>query len=215
MKRSIRRSIKRSVDVCCIAAVAPAAAICRLERALSAHGDAAFVFWAQAMALVPGLPGVFLRRAFYRMTLERCGTSFYVGFGAWFSHRSSIVEEDVYIGPYAVIGSSCLRRGCLLGTRSSLLSGTGLHAMDRQGRWLPADLTHIRQIDIGEYAWIGESAVVMADVGPSAMVAAGAVVSARVPSRVVVAGNPARFARTLVVDGEQESQSASKPISIC
>ena len=205
---AIRQWIKRAVDLCCVIAVAPSAGMC-------AMGDPSFVFWAQTFALVPGLPGVFLRRAFYRLTLDQCDESFFIGFGALFSHRHSRIEQDAYVGPYAVVGSAWLRRGCLIGTRSSIVSGTGLHSQDSEGRWMPTDLTRIRQVEIGEYAWIGEGSIVMADVGPSAMVGAGSVVSSRVPPRVVVAGNPARFARRLTADGGEESQRASKTVSIC
>lgn len=211
---AMRQMIKRAVDLCCLIAVAPCAAMCAIEKAVSAKGDVFFTFWAQAFALVPGLPGVFLRRAFYRQTLDQCATSFYLGFGALMSNRHSRIEQDVYVGAYAVIGSSRLRRGCLIGTRSSIVSGTRLHSMDRQGRWQPTDLNEIRQIEIGAYAWIGEAAIVMADVGSSAMVGAGSVVSTPVPSRVVVVGNPARFARRLTTEDEEESPSGSEAVSV-
>jgi len=172
---AIRRSIKRAVDLCCLVAVAPAAALCAVEAAGAGHGDVFFTFWAQAFAMVPGLPGVTLRRAFYRLTLDHCDESFFIGFGAWFAHRAARIDEDVYIGPFAVLGACHLGRGSRIGTRCSIVSGGRLH--------------------IGEYAWLGESSVVLANVGASAMVAAGAVVSAAVPPSVVVAGNPARFVR--------------------
>jgi acetyltransferase-like isoleucine patch superfamily enzyme len=200
----MRQKIKRAVDLCCTVVVAVPAALCALESAMSETGDAVFTFWAQSFALVPGLPGVSLRRAFYKLTLDECAKSFYVGFGAIFSHRHSRIEQDAYVGPYAVIGSACLRRGCLIGTRSSIVSGTSMHSLDAQGRWTATDVRRFVQVDIGEYAWIGEGSIVMADIGPSAMVGAGSVVSSKVPPRVVVAGNPARFARKLTTGAEQE-----------
>jgi acetyltransferase-like isoleucine patch superfamily enzyme len=209
-----RQWIKRGVDLCCTVAVSPCAGMCAIELKLSAHGDVCFAFWAQAFALLPGLPGVCLRRAFYRLTLDHCDESFFIGFGALFSNRHSRIEQDAYVGPYAVIGSTWLRRGCLIGTRSSIVSGTGLHSQDSQGRWMPTDVTRIRQIEIGEYAWLGEGSIVMADIGPSAMVGAGSVVSSRVPARVVVVGNPARIARRLTADAEEGSQSAVQAVSI-
>jgi virginiamycin A acetyltransferase len=210
----IRQSIKRAVDLCCVIAVAPAAAMCAIEAAVTETGDACFVFWTQTFALVPGLPGVSLRRAFYRLTLDQCDESFFIGFGAIFSHRHSRIEQDAYVGPYAVVGSTWLRRGCLIGTRSSIVSGTGLHSQDSQGRWMPTDMTQIRQVEIGEYAWIGEGSIVMADIGPSAMVGAGSVVSGCVPARVVVVGNPARIARRLTADVDEGSHGAIKAVSI-
>jgi acetyltransferase-like isoleucine patch superfamily enzyme len=188
--------------------------MCAIEARLSEQSETAFTFWAQTYALVPGLPGIFLRRAFYRLTLDRCAHSFFIGFGAVFSHRRAIVEENVYIGAYAIVGSSILRRGCLLGSRASIISGTNLHVLDRHGRWSPSDLRRLRQIEIGEHAWIGEASAVMADVGPSAMVAAGAVVSTPVPPAVVVAGNPARFVRRLMHQGSEEKHSVEASLSV-
>jgi virginiamycin A acetyltransferase len=210
----IRQWIKHAVNVLCTIAVGPAAALCALESAVTEKGDVCFVFWAQTFALVPGLPGVSLRRAFYRLTLDQCDESFFIGFGAMFSHRHSRIEQDAYVGPYAVVGSTWLRRGCLIGTRSSIVSGTGLHSQDSQGRWMPTDVTRIRQVEIGEYAWIGEGSIVMADIGPSAMVGAGSVVSSRVPARVVVVGNPARIARRLTADADEGSQGAAQGVSV-
>jgi virginiamycin A acetyltransferase len=211
---AMRYWIKRTVDLCCLIAVAPSAAMCAVEAAVSERGDVCFVFWAQTFALVPGLPGVFARRAFYRLTLDQCDESFFIGFGATFSNRRSRIEQDAYVGPFAVIGSTWLRRGCLIGTRCSIVSGTGLHSQDSQGRWMPTDLTRIRQIDIGEYSWIGEGSIVMADIGSSAMVGAGSVVSSRVPPRVVVAGNPARIARRLTADADEGGQGAVQTLSV-
>ena len=79
---------------------------------------------------------------------------------------------------------------------------------------MPTDITRIRQIEIGEYAWLGEGAIVMADVGASAMVGAGSVVSSRVPARVVVVGNPARIARRLTADADEGSQGAGQAVSV-
>lgn len=158
-------------------------------------GEAAFTFWSQLYALVPGSPGVFVRRAFYRQTLDRCTGTFYIGFGAIFSHRETVVEEAVYIGPYAIVGSARLRCGCLIGSRAGIISGSALHELDANGRRAPTDRRRLRQIEIGEGAWIGEGSLVMADVGRSATVAAGAVVSSPVMPGVVVAGNPSRFVR--------------------
>jgi len=169
----VRRNVKRAIDACFLMVMAPFAILCALEA--KRGGETLFTMLAQGCALVPGVPGVFLRRAFYRLTLEACGESFFIGFGAWLTHRAARIDEGVYIGPFAVLGACHLGRGSRIGTRCSIVSGGRLH--------------------IGEYAWLGESSVVLANVGASAMVAAGAVVSAAVPPSVVVAGNPARFVR--------------------
>jgi acetyltransferase-like isoleucine patch superfamily enzyme len=50
-------------------------------------------------------------------------------------------------------------------------------------------------VHVGEGAWIGALAVVMADVGRGTVVAAGAVVTKALPDNVIAAGVPARVLR--------------------
>jgi len=193
---TLRRTLKRAFDACSTVLVSPAALMAGLE-ARHGNSEAVFTFWAQLLALVPGLPGVFLRRAFYRLTLEACGRSFFIGFGALVSHRHARIDDDVYVGPYAVVGACHLERGCLIGTRCSIVSGGELHTQDAEGHWTASDLTRLKRIRIGTHAWIGEGTLILADIGPTSMVAAGAVVAAAVPAQTMVAGNPARFVRRL------------------
>jgi virginiamycin A acetyltransferase len=189
--------------------------MCAAEAKLAPRAETVFSAWAQTFALVPGLAGVFLRRAFYRLTLDACESSFWIGFGAMFSHRAARIEQDVYVGPYAILGSCRLGRGCLIGSRSSILSGGSLHALDASGRWAAADLNRLHRVEIGPYAWIGEASVIIADVGASAMVAAGSVVSSAVPAHTMVGGNPARFVRRLEVPHtKQEVPSVSAAVPI-
>lgn len=207
---STRGAVKSAVDVICLAMVAPAAATAVLEGRFRAHSERLFVLWGQALALMPGVPGVFLRRAYYRLTLTRCAAGFSVGFGTYFSHRTVVVEEGVYIGAYTIVGSSILRRGCSIGSRCSVISGSHLHTRERDGSWTPSDLGRLEQIEIGENVLVGEGCLVMANVGRSALVAAGAVVSSRVAPGVVVAGNPARFVRSLDNDAANDWTSAAR-----
>jgi virginiamycin A acetyltransferase len=208
-RHTVRQVVKRTIDGFCRALTAPCAWMCAPDAAAGARNRTLFTFWAQTFALVPGLPGVFLRRAFYRWTLRDCARSFFIGFGAFFSHPACRVEADVYVGPYAIVGSSWLRRGCLVGSRASIVSGAQAHEVNAQGQWMATNEARLREVEIGEYAWLGEAAIVMADVGPGAMVAAGAVVSSPVPSRVLVAGNPARFVKHITPARDQELEVAS------
>ena len=203
-----RRLFKLVANTVALVLVLPAALLCWIESALHPAGEDVLLFWAHLFALVPGYPGNCLRRAYYRLVLERCCLDFEIGFGAFFTHRHARVERGVYIGPYAVIGSAYLRTGCLVGTRASLLSGAGQHELDADGRWASVDRAAFQQIEIGEHTWIGEAATVMADVGNGSAVAAGAVVSAPVPPGVIVAGNPARFVR------KARREAAAEPAQI-
>jgi len=205
---TFRSALKTVANIVSVVLVFPCALTCWLEGWLSAHGEWVFSSWSNVMALLPGPPGMYLRRAFYHLTLQSCSLDCYIGFGALFTHRQVRVEDGVYVGPYSLIGSSWLRTGALIGSRASLLSGPMLHEMDEQGRWKPTDLSRLRQIEIGENVWIGEGAIVMVNVGAGSMVGTGAVVSTRVRPGVVVAGNPARFVRRLKAEAEEPGSQA-------
>ena len=172
----------------------PLVIICKLEEIIiSRDFDIIFNTCTHVVALLPGLPGVFLRRGFYSLTLEKCSLNSYIGFGSIFSHRDTTVEEHVYIGSYALIGSSTLGKHCLIGSRASILSGTSLHELDEQGRWTPYSADRLEKITLEENVWVGEGAIVAADIGQGAMIAAGAVITSKIKSHVMMAGNPGRF----------------------
>jgi acetyltransferase-like isoleucine patch superfamily enzyme len=189
------RSLKAIGNGLALVAVLPAVLMCWLEGWLRGS-EAVFWFWTHVLAIMPGLPGLYLRRAFYRLTLRQCSLNCWIDFGVIFAHRTASVDDEVYVGAYAVVGSVRLLQGCLIGTRASLLSGPAQHELRADGRWTPSGASSFSEIQIGRNAWIGEAAVVMADVGDGALVAAGTVVSTAVPPGVVVAGNPARFVRS-------------------
>ncbi|MDP5052352.1 MAG: hypothetical protein NWP69_01065, partial [Congregibacter sp.] len=157
--------------------MAPLAALCWVESALSdSQSEVVFQSCTQFVALFPGLPGAFLRRAFYSLTLEHCSADCHIGFGSLFAHRQASVGDHVYIGNYTLLGSVSLGDHALIGSRASVLSGHALHVLDDAGRWTPYSAERLERIHIGENAWVGESAVVAANVGESTMIGAGSVV---------------------------------------
>ena len=199
----LRLIVKRTIDAICLVVVAPCVWTCALD---GRRGDAVYTWWAQLFAIVPGPPGVVARRAFYRLALAETSGTFYISFGAMFAHRHASIEDGVYVGPFAMVGNSRLRRGCLIGTRAGIISGSALHGIGSDGRRQPTDASKLRTVEIGEDAWIGEGALVMSDIGRAATIAAGAVVSNPVPAGVVMAGNPARFIRHTTITGDAEAR---------
>jgi virginiamycin A acetyltransferase len=201
-------ALKLIANIVAITLVLPSAVTCWIEARITRRAEAVFSFWTQVFALLPGHPGMYLRRAFYWLSLKQCTLNFFIGFGSLIFHRQTQIESGVYIGPYAVVGTAKLKKGCLIGTRANLLSGTEQHQQGADGGWSSSDIGRFRLIEIGEHVWIGEAAIVMADVGEGSVVAAGAVVSAAIPPAVVVAGNPARFVRTTVGAGTDRATSS-------
>jgi virginiamycin A acetyltransferase len=203
------RPLKRAFNIVALILMSPCAFTCWLERRLKPSSQIVFAFWTHVAALLPGVPGVFLRRAFYRWTLDECAEEVIIEFGALFTRRSARLEPGVYVGPYALIGSACLRENALVGSRASLLSGGQHHELLPSGEWSATDDRKLSTIEIGPNTWIGEGAILMAGTGAGCMVAAGGVVSVAVPPAVMVAGNPARFVRRLTSGSAQEESSGA------
>lgn len=173
----------------------PFALTCWIEHWLCPASEIAFSVWVHLFALLPGWPGVFLRRGFYSLTLEKCDLCVNVGFGSIFTHRAVVVEKNVSIGNYAIVGSAHIGARCEVASRVSIVSGKNQHEKAPDGHWTPFDQNRMQQVKIGADVWIGEGAIVMADIGAGCLVAGGAVVVSEMPANIVAAGNPARVVR--------------------
>ena len=114
----LKSFVKTFLNALGLVCVWPCAALCWLEGWLHPGRDEFFDLGAQVFSLVPGTLGMYMRRAFYRYTLDECAADCFVGFGTIFAHRHAIVESGVYIGRYALLGSVILRRKCLIGSRA-------------------------------------------------------------------------------------------------
>lgn len=193
----MKKIIKKILNIFCMVLVFPCAFTVWVEKYFTQSKEAIFSFWAHFFAVLPGLPGVFLRRAFYRLVLDKCSLSCYIGFGSVFTHRQVIVEENVSIGLYAVIGSANIGKNCEIASRVSIVSGKTQHLKDKDGQWTPFDQSRIKQVIISPNVWIGEGAIVMDDIGEGCLIGAGAVVTREIPSNMVAAGNPAKVLRAL------------------
>ena len=194
----MKQLVKSTLNRICQLIVLPLAIPCKLEEWLfSRRSETVFHICTHLVALLPGLPGVFLRRAFYSLTLESCSLHCCIGFGSLFSHRSARVEKHVYIGNYSMIGSAYLGEHCLIGSRVSILSGKAQHVLDENGMWSPFSPERMTKVALVRNVWVGEGAIIMADIGEGSMVGAGAVITSNVRSHIIVSGNPARFIRKL------------------
>lgn len=149
-----------------------------------------YLFCAQAISTVPGIPGSYLRVAYYAWTLDGVGRDSQIGFGSYFAHSSASFGDDVGVGAYCVLGQVDIGSGTELASHVQIVSGSKQHRRDEQGR-LTDEGRSFRRIKVGAYCWIGAGAIVMADLGDSVTVGAGAVVSRDVADGLTVTGNPA------------------------
>lgn len=194
MKQAIKYLLNRLSQILAL----PLVILCKLEELIFSK-DAELIFHTcvHFLAILPGLPGAFLRRGFYSLTLDECSLHCHIGFGTIFSHRATRIEQHVYIGNYALIGSSHLGEYCLIGSRASILSGKALHVLGDDGLWTPYSAERLEPVSLARNVWVGEGAIISADVGEGSMVGSGAVVTTNVKPHIIVTGNPARFVSKL------------------
>ena len=190
---TLRRLLKLLVFVLALALTAPLWVLAWLEKRTT-HGEALFCFGAQACAIAPGPPGLWLRAAYYWATLDDCSWETHIGFGSLFTHRGAQVAANVSTGAWCVLGHVRLGAGARLASRVSVPSGKRQH-LDGSGALSGG--TRFDTVTIGEGCWIGEAAVVLADVGARSIVGAGAVVVHPQPGESLISGNPATLLRNL------------------
>jgi virginiamycin A acetyltransferase len=188
--------LKSLLSGLCQLLMLPMAATCRIERRLCPTSEVLFTFWGHSVALLPGLPGIFLRRGYYSLTLDACSLNVNIGFGTIFSHRSVVIEDHASIGNYCVIGSCRIGKRCEIASRVSITSGKNQHTKAPDGSWSSFDATNAEQVVVGKNVWIGEGAIIMSNVGDGCLIAAGAVVSSDIPPNVLAAGNPAKVIKS-------------------
>jgi len=185
---------KRIAFIAATVSVAPSLLSYAIKSAMFGR-DRALHGSSQALSLVPGIAGQYLRRAFYCRVLDECHASVTIEFGTLFSQAGARLGEQVYVGPHCHLGLVHLERDVLIAAGVHVPSGPethGISSLDLPIREQPGNL---RMVRIGAGSWIGSGAVVMADVGRDSVVAAGAVVTEALPDRIIAAGVPARVVR--------------------
>jgi acetyltransferase-like isoleucine patch superfamily enzyme len=172
--------------------------------------DRALAGSTQALALVPGVLGQYLRRAFLARTLARCHPSATIEFGTIFSKAGAIIDEHVYVGPRCHLGLVHLERDVLLAAGVHVPSGARTHGTGDTSVPIREQEGTLTLVRIGAGAWVGSAAVVMADVGADSIIGAGSVVTTPVPASVTAAGVPARVLRSRVSELQEPARERAR-----
>lgn len=191
---NLRQSLKRMVKSIFLLLVFPVYALYLLLR-LTGSQDAVFASFSQALSLIPGKIGIYIRAAFYRLACTGTSDEISVGFLTILSHADTTIERGVYIGPQCNIGKCTVKQETLLGSGVHVLSGKKQHAFDNLEQSIQSQPGTFSKVIIGEDCWIGNGAVVMANIGDKCVVAAGSVVVAEAERLGILAGNPAKLIR--------------------
>ncbi len=160
--------------------------------------SAVFQTFAHSFALLPGLPGDYLRTAYYVLTLRECSLDSRISFGSFFAQSSAIVGKHVYIGAYCVMGTCTIGERTQIASHVQVLGGSRQHERSSNGRIMGSDEHKFLTVVIGADCWIGASAIIMADIGKGTTIGAGAVVNRPIADNVVAVGNPARAIKCAV-----------------
>src|SRR5262249_43787127 len=107
----------------------PLWAACRLQVALTG-GESFFATCSELLSLFPGTPGIYLRRGFYRMTLEAYAPDASIGFGTLLAHPQVRFGAGVYVGPRCTLGRVVIGDHATIGSNVDLLSGRHQHHFD-------------------------------------------------------------------------------------
>jgi virginiamycin A acetyltransferase len=182
----LRVVVKRMVQGIAVILALPPGLLCWFGRI-----RILYTFFAQMIALAPGILGDFYRAAFYKLTLEDCSIDVVIGFGSFFSRRRVSIAANVSIGSYCIIGEA------KIGSRTQISShveipGARQHLRDERGRLSDSSEAPNTYVTIGADCWIGAGSIVMADVGAESTIGAGSVVVKPIPPRVVAVGVPAK-----------------------
>src|SRR5690349_11616754 len=109
----MREVLKAAANALAMVAVLPALLSFAVKR-IFLGPNRALEGSSQALALVPGAIGDYMRRAFLAQVLARCAWSATVRFGTILSQTGATIDDNVYVGPGCHLGLVHLERDVLV-----------------------------------------------------------------------------------------------------
>lgn len=188
---NMRYQLKRTIKNIFLLLIIPLYAVCCF-LSLFGNRDGTFQSFSQALSLIPGKVGIYIRAAFYRLACPDTSDEVLIGFLTVLSHRDTSIHEGVYIGPQCNIGKCTIGKNTLLGSGVHILSGNQQHDFSNSKIPIQSQGGKYTKIKIGEDCWIGNSAVLLAGVSNKSIVAAGSVLTRPIEELGAIwGGNPA------------------------
>ena len=186
-----RQILKRSIKNTFLVLMLP---IYALYRAFSLTGniDGTFMSFSQALSLIPGKLGIYMRAAFYRLACTGTSDEISVGFLTIFSHRDTTIYPGVYIGPQCNIGKCTIGENTLIGSGVHILSGSRQHEFHDAQKPIQDQGGVFEKIQIGADCWLGNTSLVMADLEDHSILAAGSVLTKPSVKGDILVGSPAK-----------------------
>jgi len=191
----MKKLAKVCIDFITTLLISPFIVLNSLSKKIGSN-ESTFVFCSQMLSLIPGKLGNYLRKNFFRFSMEYCDADCLIGFATLFSHSDTEIHKNVYIGPQCNIGKSKIEKNALLGSGVHILSGKGQHNFDDLDTPIQEQGGHFNKITIGEDTWIGNGAIIMANIGKKCVIGAGSVVIKDIPDYSIVGGNPAKLLKS-------------------
>lgn len=186
-----RKVVKRTIKTVFLVLVFPIYLLYLLLR-MAGNTDAVFMSFSQAISLIPGKIGIYIRAAFYRLACTDTSDDISVGFLTIFSHADTTIEKGVYIGPQCNIGMCSIGENTLIGSGVHVLSGSRQHEFQDIQKPIQDQGGVFEKIRIGVDCWLGNTSLVIANLQDHSILAAGSVLTKPSSKGDVLVGNPAK-----------------------
>ena len=188
--KDIRQLIKRTIKTFFLLIIIPAYGLYHLLSMVFSRNHV-FPSFSQALSLIPGKTGVYLRAAFYRLACPGTSDEISIGFLTVLSHWDTTIRPGVYIGPQGNIGKCFIGEKTLLGSGVHVLSGSKQHNFSDPEKPIQDQGGTLDKIVIGKDCWLGNGSIVMTNVPDFSIIAAGSVYTKECLPGDILAGNPA------------------------
>ena len=187
----MKKLVKNIAFGCAVIIICPVYFVYCLLITIS-NRDAVFRGFSEFLSLIPGFPGVYLRKGFYFLTLNKIDLNSSISFGTVFATSNCEIGRHVYIGSYCMIGRVAINDDVLIGSGVHIISKK-THGFDDLSLTIRCQKGTLQAVEIGQNTWIGNGAIVMADIGNHCVVGAGSIIVNAVEDYSVIAGNPAKL----------------------